>query len=64
MCPVKLNRIRKRCNLCRLQRFSFALFWHIEHCIVVTSEEKTFVASIGKEYPFPYFRPLSLRCVG
>ncbi|CCL94499.1 hypothetical protein BN191_370019 [Clostridioides difficile T61] len=47
-----------------MQRFSFALFWHIEHCVVVTSEEKTFVASIGKEYHFPYFRPPALRCVG
>ena len=24
----------------------------------------SFVASIGKEYPFPYFRPLALRRIG
>ena len=48
----------------RIAAFFFCAFWHTGSSVVVISEEKTFLASIGKEYPFPYFRPPVLRCVG
>ena len=38
----------------RIAAFFFCAFWHTGSSVVVISEEKTFLASIGKEYPFPY----------
>lgn len=39
----------------RIAAFFFCAFWHTGSSVVVISEEKTFLASIGKEYPFRIF---------
>ena len=57
-CLHKVNEAPQNCGVFLLR------FWHTGSSVVVISEEKTFLASIGKEYPFPYFRPPVLRCVG